>query len=377
MFDRERASWQRYFIAILAVVLAIGTRALIDPFLGSRFTLVTVLFAVIPAVWYGGRGPALLALVLSLLGTCYLFLPPRYSIFISDPIDHVGLVVYVVLGVGLVVLGETVHRAYRRIEADRQELASAKQRLEVEAAHLQQSQKRLVESEERYRLVNRATNDVIWDWDLTTNAILWNDSVETMFGYSLDEIPPVIDWWYDNIHPEERDRVPGDGSRFFFTVRFARQPAPALRNQPSTPPLTDLDDPAPRSLRVLLAEDTPANQKLVQYLLGRRGHTVQIVENGQDAVDLMRQQPYDLVLMDVQMPVMDGFQATSAIRRLEEPAKARIPIVAMTAHAMRGDQERCLDAGMDGYLAKPINGRELVDLVERLAAERPVVEQRD
>ena len=98
---------------------------------------------------------------------------------------------------------------------------------------------------------------------------------------------------------------------------------------------------------MLLAEDTPANQKLVVYLLGKRGHTIEIAENGRQALELVGQQDFDVVLMDVQMPEMDGFQATAAIRKLDDPQKARLPIIAMTAHALKGDRERCLAAGMD------------------------------
>ena len=122
-----------------------------------------------------------------------------------------------------------------------------------------------------------------------------------------------------------------------------------------------------RPLRVLLAEDTPPNQKLVVHILGRRGHSVEIANNGQQALDLLRGQDFDVVLMDVQMPVMDGFQATRGVRRLDDPRKARVPIIAMTAHALRGDDQRCLAAGMDAYLSKPLTGSELVATVERLA----------
>jgi PAS domain S-box-containing protein len=126
--------------------------------------------------------------------------------------------------------------------------------------------------------------------------------------------------------------------------------------------------PVPRQiLRVLVAEDTPANRKLVLHVLGNRGHNVTIAENGRQALELLQEQDFDVVLMDVQMPEMDGFQATEAIRKLEDPKKARLPVIAMTAHALRGDQERCLAAGMDGYLSKPIKSPELVGLVERLA----------
>jgi CheY-like chemotaxis protein len=126
--------------------------------------------------------------------------------------------------------------------------------------------------------------------------------------------------------------------------------------------------PVPRQiLRVLLAEDTPANQKLVRHVLGSRGHNIEIAENGQQALGLVQQQDFDVVLMDVQMPEMDGFEATGAIRKLNDSKKASLPIIAMTAHALKGDQERCLAAGMDCYLSKPIKGEELIELVERLA----------
>ena len=124
---------------------------------------------------------------------------------------------------------------------------------------------------------------------------------------------------------------------------------------------------ARRTLRVLLAEDTPANQKLVSRILGKRGHSMEIANNGREAADLARRKDYDIILMDVSMPVMDGLQATAAIRAIEEPTKAQVPIVAMTAHAMKGDAERCLQAGMDAYIAKPFNAIEMIKTVERLA----------
>ena len=124
---------------------------------------------------------------------------------------------------------------------------------------------------------------------------------------------------------------------------------------------------ASRSLRVLLAEDTPANQKLAGYLLRKRGHRVKLVRNGRQALEAVGRQEFDAVLMDVQMPVMDGLQATRAIRKLPDPKKARLPIIAMTAHALKGDHEQCLAAGMDGYIAKPIEREELIAMVEQLA----------
>jgi signal transduction histidine kinase/DNA-binding response OmpR family regulator len=125
-----------------------------------------------------------------------------------------------------------------------------------------------------------------------------------------------------------------------------------------------------RRLRVLLAEDNAVNQRLAASLLERRGHNVVIAANGREAVDAIRRQPFDVVLMDVQMPEMGGFEAAGAIRTLEQQSGAHVPIVAMTAHAMKGDRERCLAAGMDEYLTKPLDPRQLCQLVEEMAAGR-------
>ncbi len=124
----------------------------------------------------------------------------------------------------------------------------------------------------------------------------------------------------------------------------------------------------PLSLNILVAEDTPANQRVVQAILERRGHHVNIAHNGREAIDLHEKAPYDIILMDVQMPTMDGLQATSVIRSLSEDF-ARVPIIAMTAHAMRGDRERCLAAGMTSYISKPIDANQLVKLVERVSRD--------
>ena len=125
-----------------------------------------------------------------------------------------------------------------------------------------------------------------------------------------------------------------------------------------------------RHLRILLAEDNPVNQIVAVRLLEKAGHTVMVVANGRDAVLLTAEQEFGLVLMDVQMPEMDGFEATRTIREREaathEPHQ-RIPIVAMTAHAMKGDRERCLAVGMDGYIAKPIRPAELLAEIERFS----------
>jgi two-component system sensor histidine kinase/response regulator len=124
---------------------------------------------------------------------------------------------------------------------------------------------------------------------------------------------------------------------------------------------------APRPLLVLLVEDHPVNQMLATTLLKKWGHTVVLAQNGQEAVDLFPHSPWDVVLMDMQMPVMDGLQATEKIRAMELPNQ-RIPIIAVTANAMASDREACLQAGMDNHLPKPINSKNLQAMLEHYTA---------
>jgi len=147
--------------------------------------------------------------------------------------------------------------------------------------------------------------------------------------------------------------------------------AEALGLAPPAPPVT-----APASaaepvlglepLRVLLAEDNPVNAKVAVALLQRRGHQVVAVVDGRQAVERFRSEPFDVILMDVQMPELDGFAATAQVREIERERGGRIPIVALTAHAMKGDRERCLVAGMDGYATKPFKADELMREIARV-----------
>ncbi len=123
--------------------------------------------------------------------------------------------------------------------------------------------------------------------------------------------------------------------------------------------------PADRPLRVLLVEDNLVNQKVATHLLERHGHFVVVAENGRVALDVLTAAHFDLVLMDVQMPEMDGLSATAAIRQRERGTGRRLPIVALTADALTGDRERCLQAGMDGYVMKPFE----VDTLLRTMAD--------
>ncbi len=153
---------------------------------------------------------------------------------------------------------------------------------------------------------------------------------------------------------------PGKGSSFHFTALFETageetQPGPAADNKPRR---------ASRSLKILVAEDNPVSQKLVARLVEKYGHRVTVTDNGKDALAAVERETFDLVLMDVQMPLMSGLEATRAIRERERERGGHLRILALTANAMAGDRELSLEAGMDGFLMKPLSPAELFDAIE-------------
>ncbi len=170
---------------------------------------------------------------------------------------------------------------------------------------------------------------------------------------------------------------PGKGSTFHFTAIFgvSRVPGDAqptdslsLRNM-LTVVGTGASGSDPRAtLRVLVAEDNPINQRLAMRLLEKRGHSVAVAATGREALECTERERFDLILMDVQMPDMDGLEATVIIRQREKEHGGYTPIVALTAHTMTGDRERCLDAGMDNYINKPIDAVKFLEVVETTAA---------
>jgi CheY-like chemotaxis protein len=157
----------------------------------------------------------------------------------------------------------------------------------------------------------------------------------------------------------------GKGSEFHFTLDLP------IGEEPEAGAAT-LDDGADlRPLRILLAEDNLVNQKLAVRLLEQRGCIVSVANNGLEALKLWREGGYDQILMDMMMPEMDGLEATRQIRSEEALSGGHVAIVAMTANAMDGDRQRCLDSGMDGYVAKPIRVADLVAELARFAPSRP------
>ena len=123
-------------------------------------------------------------------------------------------------------------------------------------------------------------------------------------------------------------------------------------------------------LAILLAEDNIINQKVAARILEKKNHSVKVVSNGEEAVKAVSNGSFDVVLMDIQMPVLDGLEATKKIRSMELDHLANIPIVALTAHAMNGDRERFIEAGMDDYSSKPFNAEELIATIERVVRDR-------
>ena len=173
---------------------------------------------------------------------------------------------------------------------------------------------------------------------------------------------------------------PGVGSHFHFTARFERTSKDALTagNSSLAAPQPAVEPAAPVSTpqglagrRILVAEDHPVNRKLVTKLLEKRSFISEVASNGEDVLRALQASPFDLILMDVQMPGMDGLQTAAAIREREKLTGGHVPILAMTAHAMNRDREKCLEAGMDAYVSKPVSPGELYRAIDELLS-RPV-----
>ena len=150
------------------------------------------------------------------------------------------------------------------------------------------------------------------------------------------------------------------------------------RSPPPEPAVREADGPVRPGLRVLLAEDNAVNQRLALRMLEKRGHRPALAENGREALVAVDRDSFDLILMDVQMPEMSGLEATAIIRKQEKTTGLHVPIIAVTAHAMKADRERCFAAGMDGYVAKPLRAEDLEAEMDRVlgAQVRPVTDSR-
>jgi CheY-like chemotaxis protein len=167
------------------------------------------------------------------------------------------------------------------------------------------------------------------------------------------------------------DSEPGKGSTFHFSARLGvvtGTPAEVDEQARKLATVVQAFNPEQvTNLRILLAEDNPVNQRLATKLLEKRGHQVTVTATGRGALQRVQGETFDVVLMDVQMPDMDGLEATALIRQWEKNRGRRTPIVALTAHSMKGDRDRCLAAGMDTYVTKPFDAARLIEVVESTA----------
>jgi len=167
----------------------------------------------------------------------------------------------------------------------------------------------------------------------------------------------------------------GEGSTFHFTVRLltgtpSALPGPAVASPPPHAPLQAMDVPdsqdAAKGLRVLVVEDHPVNQMLATQLIERAGHQVTLAKNGEEGLQAVMKQTFDVAFMDMQMPVMDGLEATRAIRAFERGQnRPAVHIVAMTANALPSDRQACAEAGMDDFVAKPFKAADIRNLLEQ------------
>jgi CheY-like chemotaxis protein len=176
------------------------------------------------------------------------------------------------------------------------------------------------------------------------------------------------------------DSEPGRGSTFHFTSRFQLAHSAALPAEMRPVDSISLQNMVGAvgvtrgrlrvNLSVLLAEDNLINQHLVKRLLEKRGHSVAVTGSGREALERVASESFDVILMDVQMPDMDGLQASMRIREIEKARGTYTPILALTAHTMKGDRERCLAAGMDQFINKPIDAERFVEIVEAAAGDK-------
>jgi CheY-like chemotaxis protein/HPt (histidine-containing phosphotransfer) domain-containing protein len=165
--------------------------------------------------------------------------------------------------------------------------------------------------------------------------------------------------------------IKNEGSTFYFTCVFEKQNTYSTRSLPP-PEIGNITDEEKKKNRILLAEDNITNQKVTAGILEKNGYYLDVVSTGKEVLKALERRAYSLILMDVQMPDMNGFDATMAIREMEKNKNSHIPVIAMTAHAMEGYRTKCFDAGMDDYICKPFNINTLINTIEKHLLEKPV-----
>ena len=155
----------------------------------------------------------------------------------------------------------------------------------------------------------------------------------------------------------------GSGSRFYINLPF--QTAKTIKNELIMEETSNHQDKSTEKIKILLVEDNEANQFLIKAITKSKDWDITVVDDGEQAVEAFRKSSYNLVLMDVQMPIMNGYEATALIRDIEKENQTHTPIVALTAYAMTSDKDQCIEAGMDDYISKPFKRQEFLDMVEK------------
>ncbi len=270
------------------------------------------------------------------------------------------------------------------------------EKVEDRGAHLEaevtKRTRALAESEERSRRLVETTNVIPWEADADTLQFTYvGPRIAKLLGHEAQDWG-MENFWTDHLHKPDlifvgpREQLDGGPHDLPGDDKFLTKPVtagalsemilhPAAENSdlpidsPDRSPGAESAEGSP-GLRILVVEDLPENQILMTHLLEHQGHSVIIASNGKEAVRLFEVETYDLVLMDLQMPEMGGFEATVQIRTMERSKGGHTPVIGVTAYAMKGDRERCLSVGMDEYIAKPIHREQLFEAIERCLRSR-------